>query len=100
MDTRTYKIIFLVTAGLLLIGVFNLPYAYYGFLKFAVSAAAIALIIRAVKIGQHGWTVLGGLALLGFFPLFGVTHDKGVWVFIDLAFAVEFFFAGLKLAKD
>ena len=100
METKTYRVIFLVTAALLLIGVFDLPYGYYMFLRLAVSVAAVFLIVRAVKTDQSAWNFLGGAVLLVFFPLFGITHEKGVWAVIDLAFAVGFLFAGLKLAKD
>lgn len=77
----------LVLAALLAIGVFDLPYGYYQFLRLAVCVGGIALaVMRPSRLA----TAFGiGVAIL-FNPLWTVHFTKDVWRWVDGVLALAF----------
>lgn len=82
-----------LTAGALIIAVAPLPYAYYSVLRVGVIATAIAVFVQqGGSLGRVRWIVLAAAApfLLGSF-------EKEVWAIIDVAAAIVFASASVKL---
>ena len=84
---------------MLLIGILDMPWGYYELLRWVAVAAGVLLIVRSIKLEKSAWAILGGLAILFFFPPFGISFEKEIWVLFDLAFGIGFIAAGLSLKK-
>jgi hypothetical protein len=80
------------------IALFDLPYDYYTMLRGLVSVSAVFLGIFAVLRGQFVWLVLAVPAFLLWFPLFGVSMDKGSWAPWNLLAAAGFLLAWAKFS--
>ena len=73
-----------VIAGLLLLGVFELPYGFYGFLRIVVTLYAVVLAYSAYKNRANNVMYLWiGIAIL-FNPLLPIYLGKEIWVVLDL----------------
>ena len=84
---------------MLLIAIGDMPWGYYELLRWVVVVAGVLLIVRSLKVEKSAWAILGGLAILFFFPPFGISLEKEIWVLFDLAFGIGFIAAGLALKK-
>jgi MFS superfamily sulfate permease-like transporter len=100
MTSSTYKWIFIVTGALLLLAIADMPWGYYQAIRWIVVLAGILLVLRALEVKQSGWTILGGLSTVFFFPPFGVSFEKEIWALFDLAFGVAFILAGTLMRKN
>lgn len=87
----------LASAALLLLALAPLPYGFYEFLRLAITAGAVILVVLAARSRQIGWVVFGVVAALLFNPLIPVTATRGFWAPIDLIGAVLFIVAGLRI---
>ena len=92
MSTSTYTSIFVGAGIMLLIAIGDMPWGYYELLRWVVVVAGVLLIVRSLKVEKSAWAILGGLAILFFFPPFGIS-------LFDLAFGIGFIAAGLALKK-
>ncbi len=70
-------------AGLLVLAVFDLPYGYYSFLRLAVTAGTIALLVL-LRGEAPGWLI--GLAVVALLwnPVFPVPLSSEAWLPLDL----------------
>lgn len=95
----TNALIPLGAASLLLLGVFELPYGYYTFLRLAVTAAAIVLMILMSKFGEIGWCFgLLPVALL-WNPIITVSLSRSVWLPLDLLAAAFFLTLAFRMRR-
>jgi hypothetical protein len=99
MSTSTYTSIFVGAGIMLLIAIGDMPWGYYELLRWVAVVAGVLLIVRSLKVEKSAWAILGGLAVLFFFPPFGISFEKEVWALFDLAFGIGFITAGLVLRK-
>ena len=77
-----------VTAILLIIARFPLPYGYYTFLRIAVTAVSIWGIFIAAQSEKTFWLwIFIAIAIL-FNPLFPIYLTKYVWGFFDIGTAI------------
>lgn len=78
----------LLSAGMLLVGVFPLPYDYYTLLRLVVTLTAVisAHHFHKAKMGQTA-IIFGFIALL-FNPLIPLHLNKPMWLIIDIVVAV------------
>ena len=83
------KIIYGAAGLLCLLAVFPFPYAYYSFLRLALTAAALVAVFDLKNNENYLWLLFGGIALL-FNPLFPIYLTKGIWFPIDLIAALAF----------
>ena len=90
MRSAPSKYWFIVPAGLLMLAVLPLPYAYYEFLRVTVTGAAAYVAVRMVKLDRHNIAVLFGLIALLFNPIAPVYLSKQVWIIFDLMAALIF----------
>jgi hypothetical protein len=86
--TRPFRDEGLVLAALLAIGVFDLPYGYYQFLRLAVCVGGIALAVMRPNRLAAGFGIV--VAIL-FNPLWTVHFTKDVWRWVDGSLAIAFF---------
>jgi hypothetical protein len=95
----SYNGIILLVGAILLIGAAPLPFGFYQFLRWAVAIGGAVLIWHSIKLARTGWSIIGGMAILLWLPVFGVTFDKGTWSILDLTFGAAFIAAGLLLKE-
>jgi hypothetical protein len=81
-----------IVAGLLVLAVFDMGSAYYAFLRWCVFATSIFFIVYGVKFNRNPKIILGIAAGLLWNPLVPIYLDRGIWFWLDLLFAVAFFF--------
>ena len=85
------KTLLLICAGVLLLGLANLPIGYYTFLRIVVTIGAIAVIISEFENELNFWIIAFGLIAIIFNPILPVyLHDKAAWMPIDIAAAIFF----------
>ena len=93
MDKETIKyknISSVASIIMLLLAIPDLPYGYYGLLRWVVTASAIFLVWVAYQLGKKFWLFLMGFVALLFNPLIPIHLDKEIWVVIDFIVAILF----------
>jgi len=82
------NIAMVISVFMLLLAVLRLPYGYYVFLRWAVSATALFSAWVAYECKRKFWVfVMGGIAIL-FNPIIPIHLLKGTWIAIDFIVAV------------
>ncbi len=85
------KMLSLICAALLILGLVNLPIGYYTFLRIVVTIGAIAIVVDELKNGVNFWVIAFGLITILFNPLLPIyLNDKATWMPIDIACAILF----------
>ena len=75
---------------MLILAIPRLPYGYYIFLRWVVSATALFSVWAAYECKRKSWVfVMGGVAIL-FNPIIPVYLTKETWIVIDFIVAVVF----------
>ena len=82
-----------ITAGLLLLAVLPLPYAYYTLLRIVVSIVAGISVWNSFEEGQTGWAFGLAIMVLMWNPIFPFYMDKTAWIICDLIGAGVLFFS-------
>jgi len=72
-----------VTAALLFIAIFGLPYGYYTFLRLAVTGMALYAAFGLLEKGSGNFWVMLFIALL-FNPLIPINLSKDIWMLINI----------------
>jgi hypothetical protein len=99
MPRNLQRVIFIETAIVLLIGAFDMPFAFYGFVRGVTAISGGLLIYSAIKHQKLIWTVPGALAIILFAAGFGFQFPKESWILIDLFFSLIFLAAGISFGK-
>ena len=87
-------------AGVLaLIGIAELPYAYYEFLRWVLVAASILLAFYAWNTDQRGWVIAAIPIFILWFPPFQIYMDKSAWVVLDLLAGIALISAGIVISS-
>ena len=85
------KTLLLICAGLLFLGVADLPIGYYTFLRIVVIIGSIAVIVNELKNGLNFWAIAFILIAVLFNPIIPVYfNDKSVWTPIDIIAGILF----------
>ncbi|MBU0561284.1 MAG: hypothetical protein KKG93_17150 [Bacteroidetes bacterium] len=79
-----------ITAGLLVITFFDLPYGYYQFLRVLVTVVAAVLIYYSYSQKNELWLTLFFIILILFNPIFPIYFKKEIWIIIDIISAIVF----------
>tara|TARA_Y100001970_G_C14256653_1_gene875986 strand:+ start:7187 stop:7474 length:288 start_codon:yes stop_codon:yes gene_type:complete len=80
----------LVTAALLVLAIFKLPYGYYEFLRIIVSISAGLSAAEAFDKGNAFLTFLFIAVLVLFNPILPIYLSKAMWMPIDIIVAILF----------
>ena len=96
------KSLFIFCSACCFIAVFNLPTAYYSFLRIAVSIGAILGIYSFLKYKNYYLMTVFTIILILFNPLFPIyLHKKSIWIPMDIALGLLFLLlAFLKIKKE
>jgi len=79
-----------ISVFMLFLAIPRLPYAYYIFLRWVVSATALFSAWAAYECRRKPWVfVMGGIAIL-FNPIIPVHLSKETWIVIDFTAAIVF----------
>lgn len=85
------KGLLLICAGLLFLGIAELPIGYYTLLRIVVTGGAVMVIMTEFKEEFTFWMIAFGLIGILFNPIIPVyLHDKEVWGGIDFVVGVLF----------
>ncbi len=98
--TIVMKLLLLITAHLLFLGIFNLPIGYYTFLRIVVTISAVLLVINEYKEGLGVWTIIFGAVAILYNPIIPIyLNSKTGWSFIDFWCGILFFSCLFKHKK-
>ncbi|MEB0001678.1 hypothetical protein QN355_09120 [Cryobacterium sp. 10S3] len=85
------------SAGVLLVGAFDLPFGYYQFLRYVVTVGAVLLAVFALRAGHPRWLGLFLPMIVLWAPADVIRLPQPVWVALDLAVAGLFIVAGFAI---
>lgn len=85
------KGLLLLCAGLLFLGLADLPIGYYTLLRIVVTIGAVAAVVIEFKNGLNTWVIIFGLIAILFNPLIPIyINDKSAWMPIDIISGIIF----------
>ena len=88
-----------IAAVLSFIALAELPYGYYTFLRWVMSAIAVLLGVFAIRWKQLGWLVVAAPIFILWFPPFQISFEKAVWSPINVVAGIALIAAGAVLAR-
>lgn len=93
LETATkMKTLLLICAGLLFIGLIDLPIGYYTLLRIVVTIGSVAVVVTEYEEeGLSFWVITFGLITILFNPLIPIyLNDKSAWMPIDIIGGIIF----------
>jgi hypothetical protein len=85
------KLLSLICAGLLLLGLTALPMEYYTMLRIMVTITSVLIITQQLKNGIGLWVIIFGFIAILFNPIIPVHfNSKAAWGPIDIICAIIF----------
>lgn len=85
------KTLLLICAGLLFIGLIDLPIGYYTLLRIVVTIGSVAVVVTEYKNGLNFWVITFILIAIIFNPLIPIyLNDKSAWIPIDIITGILF----------
>ena len=93
------KLVYSAAGILCLVAVLPLPYGFYTFLRFVVTAGGFLAAIQLRNENNVLWVIFAGICIL-FNPFIPVYLDKGIWFPIDLAVSGAFGWLFFKEKKN
>lgn len=96
---KTATVVGGAAALLLLIAVGRLPYAYYEFLRWAITVASVWLTVIATQNDKNAWALALIPTAILFNPIVPVYLTKAIWTPLNLLAAVVLLIAGTQVGK-
>ena len=94
------KTLLLICAGLLFIGLIDMPMGYYTLLRIVVSICSVAIVVTELANGLNFWVIAFGLITILFNPLIPIyLNDKSAWMPIDIIAGIIFVIKSLTLKQ-
>ena len=94
------RVILLICAGVLLLGVANLPIGYYTLLRIIVTIGSISVIVTEFRKGLNFWNIVFGFIAILFNPIIPIyLNDKSVWMYIDIISGIIFIVKSFTLKQ-
>jgi hypothetical protein len=85
------KLLYLICAGLLLLGLTALPIGYYTMLRILVTITSVMIVVQQLKNGVGLWVIIFGFIAILFNPIIPVyLNSKAAWRPIDITCAILF----------
>jgi hypothetical protein len=95
------KTLLLICAGLLLIGLIDLPIGYYTFLRIVVTIGSVTVVITEFNNGLNFWVIIFGLIAIIFNPLKPIyLNDKSAWMPIDIIGGIIFLIKSFTIKQN
>jgi hypothetical protein len=70
------RLLLIMCCLVLFLGLANLPIGYYKFLRISISIGALAVIITEINEGLTPWSIIFGMILIFFNPIFPIYLNK------------------------
>lgn len=80
----------LVLSLLLIVGIFDMPYGYYTFLRITITLSSIFLAYLNYKDNSFYWFWFFCLVAILFNPVFPIYLDKYHWLILDIVISFMF----------
>jgi hypothetical protein len=93
------KPIKIILAGLFFLCLFDMPYGFYQFVRFAALIGFVVLAYRAHQQGQQTEMVIYGTLALLFQPFFKIALGRTMWNIVDVVVGLGLI-ASIWLLKD
>ncbi|MBL0247659.1 MAG: hypothetical protein IPQ28_08760 [Sphingobacteriales bacterium] len=94
------KTLLLICAGLLFIGLLDLPIGYYTFLRIVVTIGSVAVVVTEYEKGFNFWVIAFGIIAIIFNPLIPIyLNDKSAWMPIDIIGGIIFLIKSFTLKQ-
>lgn len=90
----------IISGGLLMSGILDLPYLYYMFLRSAIMITSLVIAYSLYKSKSKFWALTFGAVAILFNPIIPIYLDKQNWTLIDFVVAVLFFSSSYFVGKD
>lgn len=102
LETATkMKILLLICAGLLFIGLIDLPIGYYTLLRIVVAIGSVTVVATEFENGLNFWVITFGLMVILFNPLIPIyLNDKSAWLPIDIIAGILFIIKSLTIKTN
>lgn len=95
------KTLLLICAGLLFLGLIDLPIGYYTLLRIVVTIGSVAVVVKEFENGLNFWVITFGLIAILFNPLIPVyLNDKSAWMPIDFIGGIIFVIKSFTLKQE
>jgi len=85
-----FKTIRLIAAGLLFIGILELPYGYYILLRIVICILSVITAFISSESNSKSWMWLFGIIAILFNPIIPIYLEKEIWIVIDFIVAIIF----------
>ena len=94
------KSLLLICAGLLFIGLIDLPIGYYTLLRIVVTIGSVAVVVSEFENALNFWVITFGLIAIVFNPLIPIyLNDKSAWMPIDIIGGIIFVIKSFTLKQ-
>ncbi len=94
------KSLLLICAGLLFIGLIDLPIGYYTLLRIVVTIGSVAVVVSEFENALNFWVITFGLIAIVFNPLIPIyLNDKSAWMPIDIICGILFVIKSFTLKQ-
>ena len=87
-------------AAVLLLCLFDMPYGYYSFVRFAATAAFCYLAYKSYNFGNKDRMILFIILAILFQPFFRIPLGRVIWSIIDVAVAAFLIYLLYKHVKE
>ena len=94
------KILLLISAILLLLGIANLPIGYYSLLRIVVTITSVVVIVKEYENELNFWVITFGLIAVLFNPIIPIyLNNKSAWMPIDIVCGIIFVIKSFTLKQ-
>ena len=87
-------------AAVLLLCLFNMPYGFYSFVRFAATAAFCYLAYKSYNFGNKDRMILFIILAILFQPFFRIPLGRVIWIIVDVAVAAFLIYLLYKHVKE
>jgi hypothetical protein len=95
------KTLLLICAGLLFVGLIDLPIGYYTLLRIVVTIGSVAVVITEFENRLNIWVITFGLIAILFNPLIPIyLNDKSIWMPIDIIGGILFIIKSFAIKQN
>lgn len=95
------KYLLLICAGLLFLGLVDLPIGYYTLLRIIVTIGAVAAVVSEFENGINFWVIIFGIIAILFNPFIPIyLNDKSAWMPIDIIASILFIIKSFTLNQN
>jgi len=90
--TKLHQLIYAISALLLLIGIFDMPYGYYTFIRISITSSALFGMYQEYLKEENInlWLIFLFLTAVLFNPFIPIYLGKETWMILDILFATLF----------